>query len=94
MLARFHFIMHTVKIISVYVHILPKPHINVLYFLNENEKRVVLYNFFVAINILNETEKRQRCLIIFCFTVMYVRSLNYILQLLICLHENKKRQCV
>ncbi len=37
--------MYTVKINSVglYVHILPKPHINVLYFLNENEKRVVLY---------------------------------------------------
>ncbi len=39
----FHFIMHTVKIIRVHVHILPKPHINVLYFLNENKKRVVLY---------------------------------------------------
>ncbi len=39
----FHFIMHTVKIISVYVHVSPKPHINVLYFLNENEKKVVLY---------------------------------------------------
>ncbi len=36
--------MHTVKIISAYVHVLPKPHINVLhFFLNENEKRVVLY---------------------------------------------------
>ncbi len=36
-------------------------------------------HIFVAINILNETEKRQRCLIIiFIFTVMYVRSLNYI----------------
>ncbi len=33
-------------------------------------------HIFVAINILNETEKRQRCLIIFRFTVMYV--LNYI----------------
>ncbi len=32
-----------VKIISVYVHVLPKPHINVLYFKNENKKRVVLY---------------------------------------------------
>ncbi len=70
----FNFITHTVKIISVYVHILSKPHINVLYFLNENIKRVVLYFeenekavlfdiIFVAINILNETEKRQCCLI-------------------------------
>ncbi len=25
------------------MHILPKPHINVLYFKNKNEKRVVLY---------------------------------------------------
>ncbi len=32
MLVIFNFIMHTVKLISVYVHILPKPHINVLYF--------------------------------------------------------------
>ncbi len=57
-----------------YVHVLPKPHINVLYFLYENEKRVVLYFeenenavvfyiFFVAINIFNETENGQRCLI-------------------------------
>ncbi len=42
MLVIFH-VMHTVKIISAYLHILPKPHINVLYFFNENEKRVVLY---------------------------------------------------
>ncbi len=36
-------------------------------------------HIFVAINILNETEKRQRCLIIiFNFTVMYVCSMNYI----------------
>ncbi len=40
MLVIFHFIMHTVKIISLYVHILPKPHINVLN-LEENEKAVV-----------------------------------------------------
>ncbi len=40
MLVIFNFIMHTVKIISVYVHILPKPHINVLNF-EENEKAVV-----------------------------------------------------
>ncbi len=39
----FHFIMHTVKIFTVYVHILPKPPINVLHFFNENEERVVLY---------------------------------------------------
>ncbi len=32
--------MHTVKIIRVYVHTLPKPHINVLYF-EENEKAAV-----------------------------------------------------
>ncbi len=30
--------------------------------------------------------------IIFSFIVMYVRSLNYILRLLICLNENEKRQ--
>ncbi len=36
-------------------------------------------HIFVAMNILNETEKRQRLFdIIFCFTVMHVRSLNYI----------------
>ncbi len=40
----FHFIIHTVKILRVYVDILPKP--CVLYFLNENEKRVVFYNLF------------------------------------------------
>ncbi len=58
------------------MHILPKPHINVLYF-EENENAVVfdiisfycnactpcMNHIFVAINILNETEKRQRCLI-------------------------------
>ncbi len=43
MLVIFHFIVHTVKIISAYVHVLLKPHINVLYFCNENEKRVALY---------------------------------------------------
>ncbi len=61
MLVIFHFIMHTVKIISVYVHILPKPHNNVLNF-EENEKAVVI-SFFVAIHVFNETEKRHRCLI-------------------------------
>ncbi len=36
-------------------------------------------HIFVAINILNETEKRQLLFdIIFIFAVMYVRSLNYI----------------
>ncbi len=54
--------MHTVKIISVYVHILPKPHINVLN-LEENEKAVVFDIIFVAIHVFNETEKRHRCLI-------------------------------
>ncbi len=43
MLVIFHFITHAVKIISVYVHTLPEPHTNVLHFLNENEKIVVLY---------------------------------------------------
>ncbi len=43
MLVIFNFIVHTVKIISAYVHVLLKPHINVLYFYNENEKRVALY---------------------------------------------------
>ncbi len=58
MLVIFHFIMHTVKIISVYVHVFPKPHINVLYFLYENEKRVVLY--------FEENEKAVVFDIIFC----------------------------
>ncbi len=48
MLVIFYFIMHTVKLIRVYVHILPKPHINVLYF---EEKVVVFDIFFVAIYI-------------------------------------------
>ncbi len=41
MLVIFHFITHAVKIINV--HTLPEPHTNVLHFLNENEKIVVLY---------------------------------------------------
>ncbi len=45
MLVIFHFIMHSVKIISVHVHILPKPHINVLYF-EANEKAVVFDMIF------------------------------------------------
>ncbi len=40
MLVIFYFIMHTVKLIRVYVHILPKPHINVLYF----EEKVVVFD--------------------------------------------------
>ncbi len=56
MLVIFHFSMHTVKIISVYVHILPKTQIHVLNF-EENEKAAVFDNFF------NATEKRHRCLI-------------------------------
>ncbi len=62
MLVIFHFSMHTVKIISVYVHILPKPHINVLN-LEEMKRQWCLISFFVAIHVFNETEKRHRCLI-------------------------------
>ncbi len=57
MLVIFNFIVHRVKIIRC-VHILPKPHINVLYFSNENEKRVVLY--------FEENEKGMVFDIIFC----------------------------
>ncbi len=39
-------------------------------------------HIFVAMNILNETKKKKKEAtlfdIIFCFTVMHVRSLNYI----------------
>ncbi len=90
MLVIFHFIMHTVKIISVCVHIFPKPHINVLYIFQMKTKRELFYilrktkrqwcliSFFVAINIFNETEEATLFDIIFCFTVMHVRSLSYI----------------
>ncbi len=56
--------MHTVKIISVYVHILPKPHTNVLYFLNENEKRVALY--------LEENEKAVVFDIVFLWLLIFL----------------------
>ncbi len=86
--------MHTVKIISVYVHILPKPHI-VLYILNENEKGVVLYFegnekvvvfdiIFLWLLIFFIKQKRGNAI---CYNILfncnvcstyYVRSLNYI----------------
>ncbi len=47
------------------MHILPKPHINVLYFLNENENSAVFY-------ILKKI-KRLCCLTSFRFIVMRVR---------------------
>ncbi len=57
MLVIFHFIMHTVKIISVYVHILPKPHNNVLNF-EENEKAVVFDIIFLWLFMFLTKQKR------------------------------------
>ncbi len=74
-----HFIMHTVKIIRVYVHILFKPLINVLYF--EENKMVVVFDIIFCGYYyfkLNRKETMLFDIANICFTVMYVRSLNYI----------------
>ncbi len=69
MLVIFH-VMHTVKIISAYLHILPKPHINVLYIFLMKTKRELFY-------ILKKNEKAV-VFDIFNFTVITLHSLNSI----------------
>ncbi len=51
---------------SVYVHILPKPHINVEYFLNENEKKDVLY--------FEENEKAVFDIIILWLLIFFMKQ--------------------
>ncbi len=86
MLVIFHFIIHSVKIIRVYVHILPKPHINVLYFQNENEKGCVLY--------FEENEKAVVFDIISFDCNACTRCMNHIFVAINILNETKRGNAV